>query len=98
MRDVRVSCWWPWNDKDDLAYYIYYNGGLCRLHYDQTILKWSTATLPMMFDRGRRIEKALIESRQEIPKTAIVQPCASAFTLDSLGRNGSHFTCFQPHV
>ncbi|MDD5706074.1 MAG: beta-galactosidase [Kiritimatiellae bacterium] len=86
MWDVRLSCWWPWHDRGNLDYDVYYNGAPCRLQYDQTILKWSTAAVPQMFARCRRIEKALIESRPEIPRTAIVQPCASVFTLASLGR------------
>ena len=42
-----------------------------------------------MFERCRSIEKALLESRQEVPKTAIVQPCASVFNLASVNRNSN---------
>jgi hypothetical protein len=40
-----------------------------------------------MFSRIRGIERALIESEREVPKTAIIQPCMTVFTLASLGRN-----------
>jgi hypothetical protein len=84
LRDVRVSAWWLGYHTSPTAYLISYNGNVFGLNYDQTIYRWSATSLPVMFRRGRSIEKALLESRQEIPKTAIIQPCTSVFNLASV--------------
>jgi len=89
LRDVRVSAWWLGYHTSPTAYLTSYNGNVFGLNYDQTIYRWSATSLPVMFRRGRSIEKALLESRQEIPKTAIIQPCASVFNLASLNREGN---------
>jgi hypothetical protein len=89
LRDVRISAWWLGGVSHPTSYVTVYNGNSFGLNYDQTIYRWSATALPVMFSRGRSIEKALLESRQEIPKTAIIQPCASVFNLASLNRAGN---------
>ncbi len=89
LRDVRISAWWLGGVSHATSYVTAYNGNSFGLNYDQTIYRWSATALPVMFSRGRSIEKALLESRQEIPKTAIIQPCASVFNLASLNRAGN---------
>ncbi len=91
LRDVRVSNWWLGFHSHPTSYVTAYNGNAFGLNYDQTILRWSTTALPVMFRRCRSMERALLESRQEVPKTAIIQPCASVFNLASMkpGSNDS---------
>jgi len=89
LRDVRISAWWLGNFSHPTSYVTHYNLNSFQLNYDQTIYRWSATALPAMFRRGRFIEKALLESRQEVPKTAIIQPCASVFNLASLNRAGN---------
>ena len=89
LRDVRISAWWLGFHSHPTSYVTAYNGNAFGLNYDQTIYRWSATALPVMFKRCRSIEKALLESRQEVPKTAIIQPCASVFNLASVNRNGN---------
>jgi hypothetical protein len=84
LRDVRVSTWWLGYFSHATSYVVGYNNNSFRLEYDQTIYRWSATSLPVMFTRCRSIEKALLESHQEIPKTAIIQPCATVFNLASM--------------
>ena len=87
MRDIRHSTWWLGYVTSPTEYVVAYGGGTFLLDYDQTILRWCTTELPVMFARGRAIERALLESHQEIPSTAIIQPCASIFSYASMGRS-----------
>ncbi len=89
LRDVRISAWWLGVFAHPTSYVTAYNANSFGLNYHQTIYRWSATALPVMFRRGRTIEKALLESRQEVPKTAIIQPCASVFNLASLNRKGN---------
>lgn len=89
LRDVRISAWWLGFHSHPTSYVTAYNGNAFGLNYDQTIYRWSATALPVMFGRCRSIEKALLESRQEVPKTAIIQPCASVFNLASVNRKGN---------
>jgi len=90
LRDVRVSGWWLTTVTGRLAYAVGYNANTFRLEYDQSIYRWSMTALPVMFKRCRSIEKALLESHQEIPRTAIIQPCATVFNLGSINPGGRH--------
>ena len=87
LRDVRISAWWLGFHSHPTSYVTAYNGNAFGLNYDQTIYRWSATALPVMFKRCRSIEKALLESRQEVPRTAIIQPCASVFNLASVQRS-----------
>jgi len=87
MRDVRLSTWWIRYSASPSSYTVAYNGNACMLDYDQTIYRWSTTALPVMFTRGRAIEKALVGSAPERPVTAIIQPCATIFNLASMGED-----------
>ena len=89
LRDVRISAWWLGVFSHPTSYVTAYNANSFGLNYDQTIYRWSATALPVMFRRGRSIERTLLESRQEVPKTAIIQPCASVFNLASLNRAGN---------
>ena len=89
MRDVRVSTWWLTTVTGSIAYAAAYNANCFRLEYGQTIYRWSATSIPVMFRRCRSIEKALLESRQEIPKTAIIQPCATVFNLASMNHESN---------
>ena len=86
MRDVRFSSWWLNYAGHATEYLVAYGGGTFRLDYDQTTVRLCATELPVMFARGRAIERALIESRQEIPTSAIIQPCASIFNAAAMGR------------
>jgi hypothetical protein len=87
MRDVRLTTWWVRYTAAPTSYAVAYNGNASMLDYDQTIYRWSTTALPVMFDRGRAIEKALLQSTPEFPRAAIIQPCASVFNLASMGED-----------
>lgn len=84
LRDVRVSAWWLRVMSHPTSIVVAYNANSFGLEYDQTIYRWSSTAIPVMFRRCRRIEKALLESRQETPGTAVIQPCASVFNLASM--------------
>ena len=86
-RDIRYSSWPQGYMPHETSYVVAYGGGTFGLVYDQTIFRWSTTALPVMFARGRHIEKALVTSRPEQPKTAIIQPCATIFNLGSMGKD-----------
>ena len=87
MRDVRLSTWWIRYSISPSSYTVAYNGNVCSLDYDQTIYRWSSTALPVMFKRGRAIEKALVGSVPERPAVAIIQPCATIFNLASMGED-----------
>ncbi len=89
MRDVRVSTWWLTTVTGPIAYAAAYNANSFRLEYGQSIYRWSATSLPVMFRKCRSIEKALLESGQEIPKTAIIQPCATVFNLASMNHDSN---------
>lgn len=84
--DVRFTTWWLGYMSHATDYVVAYGGGQLAVDYDQTILRWSTTGLAPMFARSRAVERAFLESVQETPKTAIVQPCTSVYTLASLGK------------
>jgi hypothetical protein len=84
LRDVRVSAWWLRGASHPTAILVAYNGNTFNVDYQQTIYRWSMTSIPVMFRTCRSIEKALLETRQEIPGTAIIQPCASVFNLASM--------------
>jgi hypothetical protein len=84
LRDVRVSTWWLRAASHPTSILVAYNGNSFNVDYQQTIYRWSNTVIPVMFRRCRTVEKALLESRQEIPRTAVIQPCASVFNLASL--------------
>lgn len=86
MRDVRVPGWWLRYNASDKRVLTAYNTNPFDLNYGQTIYRWSTTALPGMYARGRAIEKVLLETDDETPRVAIVQPCASVFHVASLGR------------
>ena len=90
LRDVRVSAWWLRAASHPTAILVAYNGNSFNVDYQQTIYRWSTTSIPAMFRRCRSIEKALLESRQEIPQTAVIQPCASVFNLASLKHDSNN--------
>ena len=82
--DVRLSTWWITEMLHPTAYVVSYNYNTCYLDYYQTIYRWSMTELPVMFRRGRAVEKVLVESAPEIPVTAIIQPCSSVFNLAAM--------------
>ena len=84
LRDVRVSAWWLRAASHPTAILVAYNGNSFNVEYQQTIYRWSTTAIPAMFRTCRSIEKALLESSQENPRTAVIQPCASVFNLASM--------------
>ncbi|MDD5704753.1 MAG: sugar-binding protein [Kiritimatiellae bacterium] len=96
MHDIRYSTWWLssyMSHKTD--YIVAYGGGTFGVDYDQTILRWSIAGLAPLFDRCRSIERALIESSQYVPKTAIIQPCTTVFMLSAMGQTCQQSTAIR---
>ncbi len=85
--DIRTTTWWLSYMGHPTEYAVAYGGGQLGFDYDQTILRWSAAGLAPMFSRCRALERALVESAPEAPKSAIVQPCTSIYTLASLGKS-----------
>ncbi|MBI4028228.1 MAG: beta-galactosidase [Verrucomicrobia bacterium] len=85
MRDIRCSTWWLRYSTAPTDYLVAYGGETFRLEYDQTTVRWCATELPVMFARGRVIERALLESQPETPAAAIIQPCATIFNLASMG-------------
>jgi hypothetical protein len=87
MRDVRSSTYWLRNFGESITtdYAVAYGGGLFGLDLDQTILRWSSTEPKPMFQRTRRMERALLESEAVPSKLAVVQPCTTIFTLASMG-------------
>ena len=92
MRDVRSSAWWLRAMSHPTSYVVAYNTNSFGLDYSQTIYRWSQTTIPVMFRKCRLIEKALLESHQEVPGTAIIQPCATVFNEGSMNPRGRHRT------
>ncbi|MFH2068705.1 MAG: beta-galactosidase, partial [Candidatus Omnitrophota bacterium] len=88
LRDIRYSSWWnSYPLHNPVSYIIGYGGGFFNIDYDGTIFRWSTTEYAPMYARGRFIEKALLESKPEQPKIAVIHPCSTLFNLASLGRS-----------
>ena len=85
-RDIRYSTWWLNYFLSNTDYSLAYGGGVFGLDYDQTILRWSSTELVPMFARGKAVEGALLDSRPETPRTAILQPCSALYNLASMGK------------
>jgi hypothetical protein len=85
-RDINYSTWWLRTSTATTDYVVAYGGGVFGLDYDQTIYRWSTTELAPMFERGRQIEKALVESKPETPTVAVIQPCATLFNYAAMGK------------
>ena len=81
VRGNRYVAWWLQPHTGSSEYAAAYGGGLFGLDFDQTISRWSMSILPVMFERGRAIEKALVETRPEPTRAAILQPDASVMNL-----------------
>jgi hypothetical protein len=83
--DITVSAWWLRYYPGTGSYLAGYNGNAYYLEYDQTVFRWSTAALPVMFQKGLSIEKMLLDTAIVKSKAAIIQPCSTVFALGALG-------------
>lgn len=90
-RDVRNVTWWLRYTTSPTDYVAAYGGGTFNLDHDQTIFRWSTTELAPMFARGRRLERALIDTVPETSRIAVVQPSATVLNRASMGV--SHRDC-----
>ncbi|OGV47389.1 MAG: hypothetical protein A2017_05275 [Lentisphaerae bacterium GWF2_44_16] len=85
MHDITVSAWWMRYYSGTGSYAAGYNHNPYYLEYDQTVFRWSTTALPVMFQKGLSVEKMLLETEIAKSKTAMIQPCTSVFALGALG-------------
>jgi len=85
MHDISISAWWLRYHGSSGTYLAGYNCNPFYLDYGQTIFRWSTTSLPVMFKKGLSIEKMLLDTKIAKSKNAMIQPCTSVFALSSLG-------------
>ena len=82
-RGNRYMAWWMAYNNSPTTYALAYGGGTFGLDFDQTIMRWSTSLLPVMFQRGMDIEKSLVETHPEPTRAALLQPDASVLNLSA---------------
>jgi|GEM_PF-1633946 len=80
-RGNRYIAWWLTPTRSSTAYALAYGGGDFGLDFDGTIFRWSASILPVMFQRGENIEKALVGTLPEPTRAALLQPDASVLNL-----------------
>ncbi len=84
--DRFVQVWWY--SYTSATYLTHYDGNYFDPSYALTTLRYRTAALPVMFEKFRRLEPALLDSRIVASRVAVIAPTASM-------RNGFPHTASQ---